>query len=127
MKINHLSRLFCPSVLATALDSALVLTVSSPTLPTRATQTDTPWKSILVATTGAAALIDAATLRFGDVTRVDLPWPTASEVAAVPVPPALGAPSIPPPPLIQAAGDAEQGALVVTDPLLPAQVSSFCI
>jgi hypothetical protein len=32
------------------------------------TQTDTPWKSILVAATGAAALIDATTLRSGDVT-----------------------------------------------------------
>jgi hypothetical protein len=62
-----------------------------------------------------------------ETSHVDLSWPTTSEVVAVLVPPALGVPSIPPSPLIQAAGDAEQGALVVTDPLLPAQVSSFCI
>jgi hypothetical protein len=48
-----------------------------------------------------------------EMSHVDLSWPTTSEVVAVLVPPALG--------------DAEQGALVVTDPLLPAQVSSFCI
>jgi hypothetical protein len=56
-----------------------------------------------------------------ETSRVDLPWPTTSKVATVPVLTALGVPSLPPPslPLIQVALDAEQGALVVADPLLP--------
>jgi hypothetical protein len=113
MKINHPSRPFCPSVLAMALEYSL----SPPRclLLEQHKQAHHGSQSSTVATTSFTT-----PLRSGDVTCgftvADNFWGRHGAS-----PDGFGVPSLPPPslPLIQVALDAEQGALVVADPLLP--------